>query len=48
MIDRKGLLALGASQTCLFARVEPGMDQPTSRSTRARDSHRRHFRHSMG
>jgi len=27
-IDRKGLLAMGASQTCLFARVEEGLEQP--------------------
>jgi choline dehydrogenase len=28
MIDRKGLLAMGASQTCLFARVGEGVEQP--------------------
>lgn len=28
MVDRKGLLAMGASQTCLFARLDPGVDQP--------------------
>lgn len=27
-IDRKGLLAMGASQTCLFARLEDGLEQP--------------------